>query len=230
MSTISPAQSADGETIEAADINNPINTIANEFNGNIEAVNLASNAVTTVKIANDAVAATKIDWASTGADGGIWWEELGRTTLGSSGDTITVSSIPARKYLRVLISCLDTGGTINMATTFNNDSGSNYSQRHSINGAAEATGTSQAFVNVQTAAGAYPQFATLDLVNESTPEKIGTGHSVSEGGSGAGTAPNRRELVFKWSNTSDQITRVDVSNTGGGSYDTGSEVVVLGHN
>lgn len=44
MAHVSPSQSADGETIEAADVNNPINTIANEFNGNIDNSNIDDNA------------------------------------------------------------------------------------------------------------------------------------------------------------------------------------------
>ena len=45
---------------------------------------------------------------------------------------------------------------------------------------------------------------------------------------GAGNAPNRTEWVGKWANTSNAITRVDVTNTGSGSYAEGSEVTVYG--
>lgn len=44
MSTISPAQINDGDAVTAASVNNPINTIANDYNGNITNINIASGA------------------------------------------------------------------------------------------------------------------------------------------------------------------------------------------
>lgn len=59
MGLISPQQISDGTTIDAADVNTPINTIANEVNGSLDANNLADDAVTTAKIADDAVTDAK---------------------------------------------------------------------------------------------------------------------------------------------------------------------------
>ena len=66
MATINPATVTDGETIDASDLNNPINTIADEINGNLDAENLANNAVTTAKIAAGAVTPNSL-LASTGS-------------------------------------------------------------------------------------------------------------------------------------------------------------------
>jgi hypothetical protein len=52
---ISVSQSADGETAEAADINGPVNTIANEINGNLDNANIkTAAAIATSKLATDA--------------------------------------------------------------------------------------------------------------------------------------------------------------------------------
>ena len=61
MGLISPQQISDGTTIDAADVNTPINTIANEFNGNIDSDNLAANAVGTSEIADGAVTYAKLE-------------------------------------------------------------------------------------------------------------------------------------------------------------------------
>ena len=55
MGLISPVQAADGTTpVNAASVNNPINTIANEFNGNIDNSNIkAAAAIATAKLASD---------------------------------------------------------------------------------------------------------------------------------------------------------------------------------
>ena len=84
MGTISVTQPADGTTIDAADVNDQVTTIVNEFNGSISADNLASNAVTTAKItdanvttakiANSNVTAAKVDSVyvtDTGTDGNV---------------------------------------------------------------------------------------------------------------------------------------------------------------
>jgi len=241
MATISVSLPTDGTTADTSDYNTPITTIVNEINGNLDNANIKSGAaiatskladdagITTAKIAADAVTATKIDWASTGADGGIWWEELGRATLSSAGDTISVSSIPARKYLKIFAHGLDTGGTITMTMRFNNDSGSNYAFRR-ITNAADAVSVSQTSLTIAPDTVALDQFATVEIVNLASAPKMIISQNMSEGVSGAGTAPAVRSTLGKWQNTTDQITRVDVVNSGAGDFAIGSEVVVLGHN
>lgn len=59
MGLVSPTQSSPGETIEAADINTPINQLAAVINGNIETANLADSSVTTAKVADDSITSVK---------------------------------------------------------------------------------------------------------------------------------------------------------------------------
>lgn len=242
MANISVSLPSDGSTADVSDYNTPVNTIVNEINGNLDNTNIKSGAaiatskladdagITTAKIADDAVTAAKVDWASTGANGGIWWEELGRTTLSGAGDTISVTSIPARKYLMILISVLPTGGTIGANITFNNDTANNYALRVSNNGGADSTSTSRANWSSYISPAAVPGYVVVEIVNISNQEKIGIYRSVEQNTAGAGTAPQRTERVGKWANTSAQITRVDVGNDGTGDFAIGSEVIVLGHN
>ena len=49
-----------------------------------------------------------------------------------------------------------------------------------------------------------------------------------ESTSGAGTSPDRKEMVGKWANTSAQITTIKANNGGTGSYSEGSELIVWG--
>lgn len=54
MGIISVSLPSDGQTADAADVNTPINTIVNEFNGNIDNANIKSAAaIATSKIAAD---------------------------------------------------------------------------------------------------------------------------------------------------------------------------------
>jgi hypothetical protein len=227
--------------ISSSQMNSNFDTIYNDYNGSIGASNLATDAVTPAKIADsnvttakinaDAVTATKIDWASTGANGGIWWEELGRTTLSVAGDAISLTSLSARKYLQIIIETRATGGTNDVLVTFNNDTGNNYAIRIATNGAADSTSTSRANLSLAPSTAAVPNFITMNVLNVSTVEKAVYALVVGTNTAGAGTAPERRELVGKWANTSAQITRVDVTNgSGTGDFAIGSEVIVLGHN
>lgn len=160
-----------------------------------------------------------------------WWEEIGRTTLGTAGSTISVQNLTAKKYLQVRILATSTGGTVDISVRFNNDSAANYSARLSGNGGADSTSTSQ--TNLQIAgAFAYTNFYFWsDIANFTSAEKNMLGIRAGNfSGTGAGTAPDRAEFAGKWANTSAQITRVDVLNLAGtGNFAIGSEVVILGH-
>lgn len=191
---------------------------------------LPAGSVGTVDIANDAVTATKIDWASTGVDGGIWWEELGRTTLGSEQDTISVSSFSARKYLRVLISILGTG-TIDTRITFNSDSAANYNYRYSANGAADTAATSTNFIIGNAGSASAHMMFDINIINNQSNEKLVWGSAIRSGTAGAANSAGKDDFGGKWANTSAQITTITLTNvTGSAGYLTNSQMVVLGHN
>ena len=179
-------------------------------------------------IANDAILARHINWAGTGADGGIWWEELGRTTLGVAGDTISVTPIGARKYLRVLLFVGATAGTIHVGLRVNNDSAANYALRYSNNGAADTIATANTYL---TDSGTIQNdlILTADIINILAEEKLCQYVVSNASTAGAANAPNRQEGVGKWANTAAQITRIDALNTGTGNFAIGSELIVLGH-
>lgn len=236
-------------TISSSQVNDNFDTIYNDYNGSIDANNLATGAVTAAKIAdsnvttakiadanvttakinNSSVTSSKIDFGGAGA--GVWWEEIGRTTLGSGADTISVTSFTAKKHLKILVFGIATGGTINMLGRFNNDSANNYANRTSSNGAADSAGTSQSGITISsTGASAYPAFAELDVINVLAQEKMVRFVSLAQNAAGAANAPVREEGVSKWANTAAQVTRVDVINSAGtGDFATGSELVILGH-
>ena len=157
-----------------------------------------------------------------------FWEELADVTLSSAGDNLSSGTINAKKYLWVQAFMKNTGGNTRLQMSFNNDTGNNIAERGSSNGGTDWTATSASKTN--------PMSATTDnifinyfIINNSSNEKLGTGHIV-RGSGGAGTAPSRVENVFKWANTSSQITEIDIDNDQAGSFDTGSFIKVWGSN
>lgn len=164
---------------------------------------------------------------SSGTTSTVWYEELGRTQLGSSGDTISVSSFSARKYLRLQM-LLIPSGSINTNITFNSDTGNNYSYRYSANGASDTSLTSQANIEVHIT-GTLSNIVVIDVLNIAAQEKLAYWSNTGLGAAGATTAPSRLEGAAKWTNTSAQITTVTLTNDDPGSYDTGSLLTVLGH-
>lgn len=177
---------------------------------------------------NDAYFNTQVgDDFGSGTTSPVWWEEIGRTTLGSAGDTITVSSLPSRKYLMILVSALNSG-SINGFLRFNNDTGSNYSRRYSDDGAADTTAVSQTSMLISTSGASQYFHSKIFVVNIATQVKLVNFQAIG-GTTSAAAAPTRLEGSGKWANTSDAISRVDAVNLSTGDFATGSEVVVMGH-
>lgn len=166
----------------------------------------------------------EINWTT----GGIWWEEIGRTTLSSVGDTILVSGLPAYKYIQVLFR-LYNSGAISANLIFNNDVAINYSRRMSINGASDTSST----LSIGLSSGSStstPQYGKYFIYNIATSEKMVEMTTYAPGIVGAANAPIRSEGSGKWANTTDAISSIEIRNLGAGDYTAGSEVVVLGHN
>lgn len=213
---------ASGAIVYASDHNTQGALLAAVLNGGIDNNNLsASAAIAGSKLADSAITKTKVDWSTSG---GIWWEELGRTTLGSTADTITVSSLTAKKYLKVIVHILNSG-QVSPVVRFNNDSGTNYTRRISSDGGADSTATG-ATNGLSVPAVSGMVFLEFDVANIATSNKgIRNGTSIRYGGG----APNRDVHAGMWSNSTDAITRVDIVNAGTGDFAANSEVIVLGH-
>jgi len=156
------------------------------------------------------------------------WVELGRTTLGSAGDTISVASLSDKRYYMILTDTTPSG-QVRTYPRINNDSGSNYSIRYQKDGVADVTLTSQTyFTNYTGGFSSGNAFHVSYLANYASKEKLLINHSNENETLGAGTAPFRREYTGKWANTSNAVNRWDALNFGTGDFATGSEVVVLG--
>jgi len=210
---------ADGGTIEVDTVNEA--TAANGVT--VDGLNIKDSKLVTANSVNSTV----VDFGGAGA--GIWWQEIGRTTLGVAGDTISVASLPSRKYLKLQINVRATGGTINVALRFNNDSGANYAGRYSVNGGADTSAVSQTRYGAQAPNTPANSLAVLEIINVSTVEKFIVGQ-IAGSGAGAGSNTDRWETAGKWANTAAVIDRIDLVNEGTGDYAIGSEVIVLGHN
>ena len=165
----------------------------------------------------------------TGADaisGG--WKEVGRTTLGTAGDTISVGSLSDKRYYMVL-GDIKPSGNVYTRTWLNGDTGTNYSTRYSGNGDADATITSTNDTVTNKGTDTTPYFTVQYFANLSSKEKLWINHSAEQQTAGAGTAPERMESVNKWSNTSNPISTIQQTNEASGDLASDTELVVLGY-
>lgn len=178
---------------------------------------------------NDAYFNTQVgSLFGSGTTSTVWYEELGRTALGGAGDTITVSSLPARKFL-LIYGILLNSGQLDTILRFNNDSAANYSAEGSTGFAAGADLLSQTSFALDPGTPSQNEYFVCEVFNNTANEKMGFTRILEAGATGGGTAPNGRIQNIKWANTSAQINRVDVINSGTGDFASGSVVVVLGH-
>jgi hypothetical protein len=154
------------------------------------------------------------------------WNKLGTTTLGSAGDTISVS-FTTNKFINAFWHEFETGGSALPQVRLNGSSSSVYAYRDSLNGGSDTTGTSTDIWN--TALSSNVQFCMMYIVNISGEEKLGIYHITDTLFDGAGTAPRRQESVGKFVPSPDaDITQIDVVNTDTGDFDTDCNLSVIG--
>jgi hypothetical protein len=155
------------------------------------------------------------------------WKELARGTLSSAADTINSGTFTAKDNIMILQHNINSS-SVRTGLRLNADTGNNYAHRRSVNGAADATNVNHNRIVADTDVDGT-DFTVSNFTNVSAQEKLGILDRVHQSGSGAGNAPDREEMVGKWTNTSSQITSVQSYNAESGDFDTGSEVVVLGY-
>ena len=139
-----------------------------------------------------------------------YWQELASVELGSANANLSSGTFTAKKYLWIQTYIKKTA-LLRVDATFNNDTGSNYAIRSSEAGGADSTATSQSSVLDYNQASGSPAFTNVFIINNQSTEKLGIHHDVLRQPAGAGNAPYRSERVFKWANTSNQITEIDLN-------------------
>ena len=107
------------------------------------------------------------------------------------------------------------------------DTGTNYTDRFSINGGVDADTPNSDNIDFFPVTNAHDKWVVICIDNNPTGEKLIIGHTTDRNTLGAGTAPNRMETVGKWVETG-QIDSIRIQNPSTGDFDAGSQVVVLG--
>ena len=157
-----------------------------------------------------------------------FWEELASVDLsGGAADTLSSGTITAKKYLWVQL-YVESSGVTAVGLQFNGDTSTNYANRQSLNGAADGTSASDTMSFIGSISHTVNKFHNIFIVNNSANEKLSISNGMSLTTAGAGTAPQRREAVSKWANTSAQITSIVVNNVGAGDMGTGTLMKVWG--
>jgi len=165
------------------------------------------------------------------------WAKNGTpNTLGSAGDTLQITDLTAKKFnVFMAFGFGDLAGTSNTGNniTFNGNTNSVYATRYSLSGAADSTTTSQA--NIYTRGNRDYEFFEISYVcSISGEEKLMILFHADSSNSGAGTNPERTELVGKFVPSPDaDITRIDYEESdedGSAQYNTGSNLSAIGTN
>lgn len=152
------------------------------------------------------------------------WELLGEMSLDADGDlmTLELDSDKVRNFLRIEIHALKTGTALDTTMIFNNDTGSNYVYN---------TTTNASIIGLDSGTNAGDALVIIEITNVLDRIKMGKAESIESEGNNETSAMNYRDYPIKWDNTTEQIKRVDYSNTGSSTNIlAGSTIKIWGHN
>ena len=154
------------------------------------------------------------------------WQRLAHVPLTGADDTIDSGTFTAKENLKVVIYGI-ASSDISFKIRFNGAT-SNYAFRSSLNGGNDGADASEGYINIGTSfTGTSNILGIMNITNIASEEKLVISECIGAQ-SGAGNPPERKEVIGKWAETSNQITNITVHNSGSGSYDTGSYITVFG--
>ena len=155
------------------------------------------------------------------------WQRLKHAEITGNAGVLDSGSFTAYNHLRVIIFGNVVSGT--MAVTFNGvtPEDSRYPYKTGDDGGTKTGAGGQPAIPVTD--NANTTYCILEIWNVAGEEKQIIARSLSSS-TGAGTAPDRREILAKWTETTAQITSVKVTNNSGGALNcaVGSYITVLG--
>ena len=156
------------------------------------------------------------------------WKEVGRTTLGSSSSTITVSSLPDKKYYMVLCPIkADSSGGTDSNWRFNGDTSGSYARTNYYQGQTnDQSATNQTKIYNNSSGGSRFEFAVMYIDNTSGKDKLTITKNVINWTSGTSGEVNRKSIYGKWDDT-DVISSIQCYFSDGGAQ-AGDELIVLG--
>ena len=161
-----------------------------------------------------------------------FWEELASVDLsGGEANDIDSGVFTSKKYLWIQAFCeYGSGVHINPYFRVGNgtiDTGNNYATRWGGNGSADSTviNNNKMVYNYAGGGAAVNSFANIFIINIAGQEKLAISNTIDA--EGAGNAPSREEDVGKWTNTSNQINRVNFT-AGTGDFGTNTILKVWG--
>tara|TARA_R100000008_G_scaffold2475_1_gene1949 strand:+ start:174 stop:1283 length:1110 start_codon:yes stop_codon:yes gene_type:complete len=172
--------------------------------------------------------------SGTNTDKQGFWQELADVELTQQG-TLSTGDFTAKKWLMIQVYSKPSSSTTSGLVCNGDTSSSNYANRRSHNGASDQTRTSSDNLpNVQLN-GAYNEagwsYATVYACNLSDKEKLFNVHHAGENTDSATALPRRVDAVGKWTNTSDQITSLQLTDGAGSTgqqFVSGSRIKVWG--
>ena len=156
-----------------------------------------------------------------------WAKSTSKDADGSTSN-INTDSFTTKKFMVNLISDLSAPSGFSRYK-FNNDSGSNYAQRASVDGGADGTSVSRVYQDVHASSASTPTFLVSYTINILGEEKLTIGFTVQQNTAGAATAPARAEFAWKYVPSPDaDITISTYDSSTGSNYVVDSNNTVIG--
>lgn len=159
-----------------------------------------------------------LGWDPTDTHTTNFWEELASVDLsGGEATSLSTGTFTPKKYLWVQVYGEPTTSDNPILRVGNGsvDSGTSYAGRTSSNGGSDTSDASRTQIeNFLSGTANTATFVNMFIVNNASFEKPMIYDNAQEVGAGASQVPSRRESAWKWTNTSNQINIMELSDGG----------------
>ena len=158
------------------------------------------------------------------------WINNKHETLSSTSDTMDATSMTASEFGMFLNHALPSGGDTQTNYSVNGvDSGGKYAFRTQKNQGSATTSDDQDNVTYDVGGETYDKLSITFACDIADEEKLFIGFGMSRKEAGAGNAPTRANINWKYETTSARVTSVrDDTSSQSGTYEVGSNLSVIG--